>query len=71
MSDHIRVTMTCDPDHMMLAVRAVEWLVSQPIEQKDAIITYGSDKIIALYVTRTRAGNISVQQERAVGDVPK
>jgi hypothetical protein len=42
---------------MILAMRAVKWLVAQPITQRDSILAYGDDDATAkhFYVKRNKA----------------
>ena len=55
---HPRTLIECEPDHMVLAIRAAEFLLGHP-SSKDAIVAYGD---VHFYVKRNPS-SISVRQE--------
>ncbi len=58
---------TNDPDEFTFAIRAARWLLRQPAEQKDAILSYG-EQLCDWYVKRTKSG---VSVRRIIAPVPR
>jgi hypothetical protein len=57
-----RVILTSPTEDLGLALRAANWLLRQPMTQKDAILAYGDENDVKkyFYVRRTKTG-VSVQ----------
>jgi hypothetical protein len=58
----VRIIFEGDPSNLILAGRAVKWLMDRP-ESKDALLAYGDKEEVVLFAKRNKA-SISIYQQK-------
>jgi hypothetical protein len=60
----VRLIIHAAPDNLVFGVRAARWLTSLGPDQKDGVVSYGSDACdtVDIYVKRNKSGSITARE---------